>query len=57
MVFERRILAKNNNGRQTRSEVKPGWVGLVHVLGWVITFKQKASCCADLTIFFILHVS
>ena len=24
MVFERRILAKNNDGRQTSSEVKPG---------------------------------
>ena len=39
MVFERRILAKNNDGRQTSSEVKPGQAGLV--LGWVLTFKQK----------------
>ena len=29
VVFERRILAKNNDGRQTNSEVKPGRAGLV----------------------------
>ena len=44
------ILAKNNDGRQTSSEVKPGRAGLV--LGWVTTFKQKL-CCAGV-IFFIL---
>ena len=37
LVLERRILAKNNDGRQTRSEVKHGRVGLV--LEWVTTFK------------------
>ena len=38
-VFERRILAKNNDGRQTSSDVKPGRERLI--LGWVTTFKQK----------------
>ena len=38
-VFERRILAKNNDGRQTSSDVKPGRERLI--LGWVPTFKQK----------------
>ena len=33
VVFERRILPKNNDRRQTSSEVKPGQVELV--LGWV----------------------
>ena len=45
MAFERRILAKNSDRRQTSSDVKPGRVGLV--IGWVTTFKQKL-CCADL---------
>ena len=38
MVLGRRTLAKNNDGGQTSSEVKPGCAGLV--LGWVTTFKQ-----------------
>ena len=49
MVFERRILAKNNDGRQTSSEVKPGREGLV--LGWVPTR------CTDLIISYILSKS
>ena len=39
MVFEGRIFFKNNDGRQTGSDVKPGRVGLL--LGWVTTFRQK----------------
>ena len=50
-MFKRRILAKNSDGRQTRSEIKPGQAGLV--LGWVPTFKQNR--CVDLIIFFIME--
>ena len=39
LVLEIRILAKNNDKRQTSSEVKPGQARLA--LGWVTTFKQK----------------
>ena len=37
VVFERRILAKNNDGARSISDVKPGRVGLV--VGWVATSK------------------
>ena len=49
MVFKRRILAKNNDRRQTSSEVKSGLAGLV--LGWM------PSRCTDLIIFYILSKS
>ena len=42
VIQKKGILAKNSDGRQTSSEVKPGRVGLV--LGWVTTFKQKLLC-------------
>ena len=35
VIKKKGILAKNSGGRQTSSEVKPGWAGLV--LGWVPT--------------------
>ena len=50
VVFERMILDKSKDGRQTSSEVKSGRSGLV--LGWLTTFKQK-----NLTIFYILTKS
>ena len=39
------ILAKNSDGRQTSSEFKPGWVGLVT---WMVDHLQRDEklCCA-----------
>ena len=42
VIKKRGTLAKNSDGRQTNSEVKPCRAGLV--LGWVTTFKHKLFC-------------